>query len=121
VEQHSTSLLIAVNDLLGSAKASAIQAGHAGLVLIVDGLDKLVRRELEHGGNTHDRLFIDRSEQLAALAVHTVYTVPISLIYSPRIGQLEHSIGEHNTPVSMIRLRPHRDAAITSSRRACRR
>jgi hypothetical protein len=90
VEQHSTSLLIAVNDLLGSAKASAIQAGHAGLVLIVDGLDKLVRRELEHGGNTHDRLFIDRSEQLAALAVHTVYTVPISLIYSPRIGQLEH-------------------------------
>ena len=115
VEQHSTSLLIAVNDLLGSAKASAIQAGHAGLVLIVDGLDKLVRRELEHGGNTHDRLFIDRSEQLAALAVHTVYTVPISLIYSPRIGQLEHSIGEHNTPVSMIRLRPHRDAAITSA------
>ena len=115
VEQHSTSLLIAVNDLLGSAKASAIHAGHAGLVLIVDGLDKLVRRELEHGGNTHDRLFIDRSEQLAALAVHTVYTVPISLIYSPRIGQLEHSIGEHNTPVSMIRLRPHRDAAITSA------
>ena len=114
VEQHSTSLLIAVNDLLGSAKASAIHAGHAGLVLIVDGLDKLVRRELEHGGNTHDRLFIDRSEQLAALAVHTVYTVPISLIYSPRIGQLEHSIGEHNTPVSMIRLRPHRDEAITS-------
>ena len=115
VEQHSTSLLIAVNDLLGSAKASAIHAGHAGLVLIVDGLDKLVRRELEHGGNTHDRLFIDRSDQLAKLAVHTVYTVPISLIYSPRIGQLEHSIGEHNTPVSMIRLRPHRDAAITSA------
>ena len=115
VEKHSTSLLDAVNDLLGSAKASAIHAGHAGLVLIVDGLDKLVRRELEHGGNTHDRLFIDRSEQLAALAVHTVYTVPISLIYSPRIGQLEHSIGEHNTPVSMIRLRPHRDAAITSA------
>ena len=115
VEKHSTSLLDAVNDLLGSAKASAIHAGHAGLVLIVDGLDKLVRRELEHGGNTHDRLFIDRSEQLAALAVHTVYTVPISLIYSPHIGQLEHSIGEHNTPVSMIRLRPHRDAAITSA------
>lgn len=113
VEKHSTSLLDAVNDLLGNAKVSATQTGRAGLVLIVDGLDKLVRRELEHGGNTHDRLFIDRSEQLAKLAVHTVYTVPISLIYSPRIGQLEHSIGEHNTPVSMIRLRPHRDAPIT--------
>ena len=115
VEKHSTSLLDAVNDLLGSAKASAIHAGHAGLVLIVDGLDKLVRRELEHGGNTHDRLFIDRSEQLAALAVHTVYTVPISLIYSPLIGQLAQSVGDHTTPLSMIRLRPHRDAAITSA------
>jgi len=113
VEKHSTSLLKAVNDLLGSAKVSANQAGRAGLVLIIDGLDKLVLRELENGGNTHDRLFIDRSEQLAALAVHTVYTVPISLIYSPRIGQLEQSIGEHTTPLSMIRLRPHRDANIT--------
>ena len=115
VEKHSTSLLDAVNDLLGSAKASAIHAGHAGLVLIVDGLDKLVRRELEHGGNTHDRLFIDRSDQLAKLAVHTVYTVPISLIYSPLIGQLAQSVGDHTTPLSMIRLRPHRDAAITSA------
>lgn len=115
VEKHSTSLLDAVNDLLGSAKASAIHAGHAGLVLIVDGLDKLVRRELEHGGNTHDRLFIDRSDQLAKLAVHTVYTVPISLIYSPLIGQLAQSVGDHTTPLSMIRLRPHRGAAITSA------
>ncbi len=106
VEQHSTSLLDAVNDLLTSAEASARIAGHAGLVLIIDGLDKLVRRDLGNGNNTHDRLFIDRSEQLASLCVHTVYTVPISLIYSPRFGQVQQSVGEHNAPVSMIRLRP---------------
>ncbi len=79
VEKHSTSLLNAVNDLLSSAETSARTAGHAGLVLIIDGLDKLVRRNLGNGNNTHDRLFIDRSEQLASLRVHTVYTVPISL------------------------------------------
>lgn len=105
VEKHSTSLLDAVNDLLSSAQSAARIAGHAGLVLIIDGLDKLVRRDLGNGNNTHDRLFIDRSEQLASLRAHTVYTVPISLIYSPRFGQLQQCVGEHNVPVSMIRLK----------------
>ncbi len=112
VEMHSTSLLGAVNDLLGAAEAAARQAGHEGLVLIIDGLDKLVRRDCGDGTNTHERLFIDRSEHLASLQVHTVYTVPISLIYSPRVGQLEQTFGEYNTPVSMIRLRPCRDQEI---------
>jgi hypothetical protein len=114
VEKHSTSLLNAVNDLLSSAQTAARTAGHSGLVLIIDGLDKLVRRDLGNGNNTHDRLFIDRSEQLASLKAHTVYTVPISLIYSPRFGQLEQCIGEHNTPVSMIRLRPAREEPVTA-------
>jgi len=113
VEKHSTSLLDAVNDLLTSAQAAARTVGHSGLVLIIDGLDKLVRRDLGNGNNTHDRLFIDRSEQLASLKAHTIYTVPISLIYSPRFGQLEQCIGEHHAPVSMIRLRPKRDQPVT--------
>lgn len=113
VEKHGTSLLQAVNDLLGQADTAVRADGRAGIVLIIDGLDKLVRRDLGNGENTHDRLFIDRSEQLASLAVHTVYTVPISLIYSPRFGQLQQAFGEYNTPVSMIRLRPGPDAAVT--------
>lgn len=113
VESHSTSLLNAVNDLLSSAETSALSDGYSGLVLIIDGLDKLVRRDLGNGNNTHDRLFIDRGEQLASLQVHTVYTVPISLIYSPRFGQLQQSVGEHNTPVSMIRLRPSREDPVS--------
>lgn len=113
VEKHSTSLLDAVNDLLSTAATTARVAGYSGLVLLVDGLDKLVRRDLGNGSNTHDRLFIDRSEQLASLRVHTVYTVPISLIYSPRFGQLQQAVGEHNAPISMIRLRPSRDQPVT--------
>jgi hypothetical protein len=100
--------------LLNSAITAARVAGHAGLVLLIDGLDKLVRRKLDdHGGNTHDRLFVDRCEQLASLKVHTVYTVPISLIYSPRFGQLQQAVGEHNVPLSMIRLRPGWNADIS--------
>lgn len=114
VERHNTSLLTAVNDLLESADVAARNVGFSGLVLIVDGLDKLVYRSLDSGSNTHDRLFIERSEQLLDLKVHTIYTVPISLIYSPSFGQLEQTVGEHNAPVSMVRLRPCRTDDITT-------
>jgi len=66
-------------------------------------------------GNTHDRLFIYRSEQLASLHAHTIYTVPISLFYSPRCAALEQSLGEHNLPVSMIKLRNGRTEAIDTN------
>ncbi len=107
IERQSTDLLGAVNDLLTQAIVALRKADHEGLVLIIDGLDKLVRRPVDDGKtNTHDRLFLDRSEQLASLKTHVIYTVPISLIYSPRCAQLEQTFGEHNVPVPMIRLRP---------------
>jgi hypothetical protein len=105
IEAHSTSLLGAVNDLLQAANVALRQNGCQGLVLIVDGLERLVLRPIpESGTNTHERLFIDRSEQLASLHAHTIYTVPISLFYSPRCASLEQTFGEHNIPVPMIRL-----------------
>jgi hypothetical protein len=105
VESMATDLLHAVNQLLDEANAALRASGRAGLVLIVDGLDKISRRRLEDGGNTHDRLFIDRSEHLSSLRTHTLYTVPISMFYSPRCAVLEQSFGEFNTPISMVRIR----------------
>lgn len=105
IERQSTSLLDAVNDLLGLATVRLRESGREGLVLIVDGLDKLTYRELDHSGtSTHERLFIHRSEQLASLQAHVVYTVPISLIYSPQFAQLEQTFGGHQVPVPMIRV-----------------
>ena len=103
IERHSTSLLAAVNDLLVTANANLRRHHSEGLVLIIDGLERLTLRSLPEG-NTHDRLFLDRSEQLASLKAHTIYTVPISLFYSPRCADLEQTFGEHNVPVPMIRL-----------------
>jgi hypothetical protein len=105
IEKQSTSLLRAVNDILETATVKLRESGREGLVLILDGLDQIVYRELDHSGtNTHERLFINRSEQLASLRSHVVYTVPISLIYSPRFAQLEQTFGGHQVPVPMIRL-----------------
>jgi hypothetical protein len=89
------------------------EAGSEGLVLIIDGLERLVLRTLEGGVTTHDRLFLDRSEQLASLKAHTIYTVPISLFYSPRCAQLEQTLGEHNVPVPMIRLHERAEKKIS--------
>lgn len=115
IELHSTSLLGAVNDLLRNANAKLRQSGHEGLVLVVDGLERLVLRPVPGAGvTTHDRLFLDRSEQLASLKAHTIYTVPISLFYSPRCADLEQTFGEHNVPVPMIRLHERHDAKISA-------
>lgn len=105
IEKRSTDLLAAVNDMLEFANVRLRESGCAGLVLIIDGLDKLVRRDLEDGGNTHDRLFIYRSDQLASLKSHVIYTVPISLIYSKQFAQVEQTFGDRPVPVPMIRLR----------------
>ncbi len=106
IDRHGSRLLDAVNDLLQLANAKIIDQGFQGLVLIIDGLDKLVRRELDGGkSNTHKRLFLDRSEQLASLKSHTIYTVPISMIYEPQTAQLEQTMGEFQHPVPMINLR----------------
>lgn len=113
IELHSTSLLEAVNDLLQTANVKLRQKGQEGLVLLVDGLERLVLRPLSDSGvTTHDRLFLDRSEQLASLKAHTIYTVPISLFYSSRCADLEQTFGEHNVPVPMIRLHEKPNAKV---------
>ena len=117
IELHSTNLVEAFNDLLRTAGVklrSAKKNACKGLLLIVDGLDKLERRTLPDGrGNTHDRLFIDRGERLTSLAAHTVYTVPISLIYSPRSAQLAQTFGEDPVPLPMIKLHDRRQSDVT--------
>jgi hypothetical protein len=109
IESQSTQILFAVNDLLKLARQQLQGSGYLGLVLIVDGLDKVTRRELDSGVTSHERLFINRREQLASLDSHVIYTIPISLCYSPLFAQLEQVFGEHHVPVPMIRLHPFED------------
>jgi len=106
IELLNTTLLAAVNDILREANVKLRESMNCGgLVLVVDGLDHLVRRPLEGKTNTHERLFVHRSAQLASLKAHTIYTVPISLYYSPQSAELEQTIGKFLLPLPMIRLR----------------
>jgi hypothetical protein len=117
IEQNNTSLLAAVNDLLVEANVAIRKSNTGiGLVLLIDGLDKITLRPLDDGrSNTHIRLFCDRADQLAGLKVHTVYTVPISLVYSPRAAQLAQTFGAHTPPMSMICLRGPKKSEPTAA------
>jgi hypothetical protein len=112
IESRTSNLLDAVNDLLRIAVVALRKHNRAGLVLLIDGLDKLVYRQLAHGTITHDRLFHDRCEQMASLKAHVVYTVPISVIYSPRCANIEQTFGTFHQTVSMVRIRGENKAPV---------
>ncbi|OQA19034.1 MAG: hypothetical protein BWY63_01849 [Chloroflexi bacterium ADurb.Bin360] len=71
-----------LNLLLKDANVKLRQQGKQGLVLLVDNLDRLIYRDLGSRRTTHTALYVEHGEQLCDLDCHTVYTVPISLMYS---------------------------------------
>ena len=82
-------LIDKINLLLRSGEVALRKRGQQGLAVVVDGLDRVMYRTLDDGQrNSHDALFIEHGEQLRACSVHLIYTVPISMFYSPRASVL---------------------------------
>lgn len=71
-----------------AARNAVRKAGFEDLVLIVDNLDRIALKEREGGRTTHEVLFVERGELLKGLACHAVFTVPISLLFSPKQANL---------------------------------
>ena len=113
IDSMATELIGAFNTLLQDANAVLRRQDQAGLVIIVDGLEKISLRMLAEHYSTHDRLFIHRSAQLASLSASIIYTVPISLYYSPQVAVLEQAFGEFNTPLPMVKIRPSLDKPVS--------
>jgi len=73
LSEHLNSVLITA-----SVAAQRRKSSPHGLVLIVDGFDRIESEDLQN------EVFLDFGEFLAGLSVHKVLTVPISLVCSPR-------------------------------------
>jgi len=73
-----------LNLLLDAAHERIRRQDKRGLVLLIDNLDRIVFRDLGDGRTTHYALYVEHGEQLRALHSHTIYTVPISVMYSDR-------------------------------------
>lgn len=84
---HTETLVKALNQFIADALPKLPQ-GKTKLVVIADGLDKIVPIQGQGGRTNHDEIFLDRCEQLKALDCHVIYTVPISLALSSRASDL---------------------------------
>ena len=91
IDPHTPSLIEVLNESI--QKTDEKQEGN-NLVLIADGLDRIVPVRVKEDNTTnHDEIFIELSEQLAALKYHVIYTVPISMVYSGNANDLRDRYG----------------------------
>jgi hypothetical protein len=87
-----------INEFIQAALPEIKNRGFRDLVLVIDNLDRIVFRVLDDktGRTTHDALFLEHAEQLKSLDIHVVYTVPISMFYSPKATQLTGSFPNYS-------------------------
>jgi hypothetical protein len=103
---RAADFLQAVNELLAKAAVGFrnSDANCEGLVVIVDNLDRLLRRSISGATFTsHDELFIHSASQLSELACHIIFTLPPALLHSPNGANLRHLYG---TPPRMLPMIP---------------
>ncbi|HSF48700.1 MAG TPA: hypothetical protein VLA73_10085 [Burkholderiales bacterium] len=105
LEPNVSSLLSAANELLQDAVLELKARGYANLVVIVDNLDRIVLRDVPGSAfNTQEQLFINRGAQLAHVDCHILYTLPISMVFSPRATALVNVFGRQPTVLPMIKV-----------------
>lgn len=102
VNPHTITLLNALNEFIANAQ-NKLPDGKTRLVVIADNLDRIVL--ISQGDRTnHDEIFLDRSQQLQGLQCHTIYTIPISMVYSSRASDLRDIYGDPQLlPMIMVK------------------
>ena len=104
IDVLNNGLFIPINDTL---KAN----GKNGLVIIIDGLDKLINTEKSPGKTLPAYLFGDRGDQLSRLACHVVYTMPLALCYSDEYTVIRQKFKNDPIILPMIRVK-NRDGEV---------
>ena len=87
LSDSTPSLLAALNGFIAEAQRQ-ISPDCKGIVVIADNLDRIAENSTD-GRSNFDEIYINRSEPMRGLACHVIYTVPIQMIYSPRVTRLE--------------------------------
>ena len=90
------------NELLKPAIAQLKAQGKAGLVVIVDNLDRIDNRPKAFGRPQQEYLFIDQHECLIKLHCHKVYTLPLALKFSAEYALLTQRFPEDPKVLPMV-------------------
>jgi len=95
----------AVNALIAHAQEALHRRQRRSLVIIADGLEKIPLRSFGDRITTHNVVFVHNGRHLKVPACHLVYTLPLALLSSAKIGQV---FPEQPMLMPMVRVR-HRD------------
>jgi hypothetical protein len=87
--QLPTIMTAIATDLVRFSTHQLQAKGYEGIVILVDNLDRLTSHSKAWGRVQAEYLFIDRGEWLQKMGCHTVYTIPIQLLFSKEIGSLQ--------------------------------
>ena len=106
LEPRVNNILEAINqELIEPAQKQLKQQGKAGMVVIVDNLDRIDNRPRSSGRTQPEYLFVDRGEQLNKLKCHVVYTVPLVLAFSKEKENMTNRFGSDPQLLPMVRVR----------------
>jgi hypothetical protein len=106
LEPRTKSILDSINEEFLAPAIAQLQAqGKAGLVVIVDNLDRM-STQLKPGDRPQPQyLFVDRADQLKRLNCHVLYTIPISLAFSDDFQILKERFGLPPSVLAMVPIR----------------
>ncbi|MCP4353304.1 MAG: AAA family ATPase [Desulfobacterales bacterium] len=76
----------ALNLLIQDARDNIKPLGYQDIVIIIDGLEKMLFQEKDDGTSNHFEMFILHAEQLKSPTCHVIYTVPIWLSFHAQLG-----------------------------------
>ena len=104
-EPRVNTILEAINnELIKPAKEQLEKQDKAGLVVIIDNLDRIDNKPKTPNRNQPEYLFVDRGEQLNQLKCHVVYTIPLILAFSNDQENLRNRFGSDPQLLPMVRI-----------------
>lgn len=108
VDLHGLALTQILNELINGA-TQQLGENHK-IVVIADSLDRIPSRVLEDGSTNLEQIFVNRADQLRQLQCHIIYTLPVSLAYSPAAAQLANLYDDPQI-LPMVKVR-ERDGSV---------
>ncbi|NER81350.1 MAG: AAA family ATPase [Leptolyngbya sp. SIO1D8] len=104
LEPRINTILDVINsELIDTANQQLMDVGKAGLVVIVDNLDRIDNKPRVQERRQPEYLFVDRGDQLKKLRCHVVYTIPLVLSFSNEQENLTNRFGASPQVLPMVR------------------
>ena len=104
LEPRINTILEVINsELIDTANQQLQAQGKAGLVVIVDNLDRIDNKPRVQDRRQPEYLFVDRGDQLKKLRCHVIYTIPLVLSFSNEKENLTNRFGSSPQVLPMVR------------------